>query len=193
MAKSAPKYPGVYTITNTVNGKVYVGQSHDVSFRRRRHFAELQRGGHCNEHLQRAWTMYGAESFVFRVVVICEKEELERIEQEILDRVPADRRYNICVIRASSTRGIKHSAATRLNMSLCKRGNRNPSWGTKHSEEHKRKIGAKSKGNKYRLGCRDSAESRAKKSKSQTIRYQSPEAREQSRQYALMRWNKREV
>lgn len=181
---------GVYIIRNTINGKVYVGQSHDVDFRRRRHFAELNRGTHCNKYLQRAWSKYGSAAFQFQLLVICEADQLERIEQGVVDSVSASERYNICVVRTSSARGIKRSLKTRLNMSLCKRGEKNPVWGTRHSEEHRRKIGAKSKGNKYRLGCRDSVESRAKKSKSQSLRYQSPEAREQSRQNAFKRWRK---
>lgn len=191
--KKPPGLPAVYVISSMANGKVYIGSTHDLRFRFRRHRAELQRGAHHNQPLQRAWVKYGPSLFVFRPLVVCEVSELERIEQAVLDRTPPERRYNICVDSVFLTRGIKHSEVSRLNMSKSKSGANNPMWGTRHSEEHKRKIGEKSKGNKYALGHRDTPETRAKKSKSQTIRYQSLELREKAREYAFRRWNKQEV
>lgn len=190
--KRPPGISAVYAITNMANGKMYIGSTHDLKFRFGRHRAGLNRGTHHNEHLQRAWLKYGGTVFLFRPLVICEVGELERIEQSIVNFIPANQRYNICTENVFSARGIKRSAQARLNISRAKLGPNNPMWGTRRSEESKRKTGAKSKGNKYALGHKDTPETRANKSKAQKLRYQSPELREQARQFAYRRWRKTE-
>ncbi len=44
---------GIYKITNTKNGKVYVGQSQNVYERRIEHFVALRRGRHPNKAMQK--------------------------------------------------------------------------------------------------------------------------------------------
>ena len=58
---------GIYCITNTVNGKKYIGQSWDVHARMLRHQSELRDNKHCNKHLQSAWNKYGSGQLVFTV------------------------------------------------------------------------------------------------------------------------------
>lgn len=60
----------IYKITNTVNGKCYIGQTRcrRSSDRIRKHQLELRKGIHANEHLQRSWTKYGSDSFTFEVI-----------------------------------------------------------------------------------------------------------------------------
>lgn len=62
-------HPGIYTITCTANGRVYVGQA--VNFRKRWSFHRwrLSKGEHDNAHLQNAWKKYGPEAFVFAIAV----------------------------------------------------------------------------------------------------------------------------
>lgn len=62
---------GVYTITNKVTGKVYVGSSGDIDARWKSHRASLRSNRHCNSGLQHDWCKYGEESFVFEVVEVC--------------------------------------------------------------------------------------------------------------------------
>ena len=59
--------PAVYTITNTVNGKRYVGSAVRPNNRRMWHLRFLRRGVHPNPHLQRAWNRYGESVFQFDV------------------------------------------------------------------------------------------------------------------------------
>lgn len=60
---------GVYKITNTVDGKVYIGSSAvDIDCRWSTHRALLRTGKHYNRHLQRAWNKYGESVFTFEVV-----------------------------------------------------------------------------------------------------------------------------
>jgi len=72
---------GIYRITNTVNGKVYIGSSKDMAARCRNHRWALNAGTHGNSHLQAAWNKYGPESFEFGVFLECSDESLLSEEQ----------------------------------------------------------------------------------------------------------------
>lgn len=71
---------GIYKITNTVNGKVYIGQSVDLKKRIRVHKRYLRLGIHDNEHLQNAYNKYGEESLKYSVLEECKIEELDNKE-----------------------------------------------------------------------------------------------------------------
>lgn len=93
---------GIYTITNSVNGKVYVGSSVRIERRWREHRLALNNGTHVNNYLQNSWEKYGAENFVFAVVETLSDlnsvADLFLAEQRWMDRLNAmDRRfgYNI--------------------------------------------------------------------------------------------------
>lgn len=54
---------GIYKITNTVNGKVYIGQS--IHLRQRIRFHKTYEH---NKHLKRAFKKYGLEKFTFEII-----------------------------------------------------------------------------------------------------------------------------
>lgn len=67
----------VYAIVNTVNGKMYIGQTiQKWSVRRNDHWSLLDRNCHENPYLQNAWNKYGEQSFQYFVVQEC-KDQLE--------------------------------------------------------------------------------------------------------------------
>lgn len=72
---------GIYMILNTVNNKVYIGQSRHLKERFSRHRRDLEAKTHHNEELQRDYNKYGAESFDFIVLQECEENELYELEQ----------------------------------------------------------------------------------------------------------------
>lgn len=76
---------GVYRITNTANGKVYIGSSNQIPRRMYLHRWDLGRGKHHSILLQRAWDKYGANSFTFDIVLICADSNLLTYERAILD------------------------------------------------------------------------------------------------------------
>ena len=43
---------GIYKITNTKNGKVYIGQTNDINRRKEQHFTALLLGKHENKAMQ---------------------------------------------------------------------------------------------------------------------------------------------
>lgn len=74
---------GIYIITNTVNGKQYIGQT-TKTFKRRywHHKWCLENKCHCNSHLQKAWNKYGAQSFTFKVLkIINNNEDIDELEK----------------------------------------------------------------------------------------------------------------
>jgi group I intron endonuclease len=96
---------GVYSITNTVNSKQYIGSaSGSFRSRRNRHYHDLRHNKHHSKPLQRAWNKYGEEAFKFEVLAICPPSFCLAGEQFYLDAWKPE--YNICKV-AGNTLGVK--------------------------------------------------------------------------------------
>jgi group I intron endonuclease len=62
---------GVYKITNTVDGKVYIGSTFSsMKNRWRKHTIDLNRGNHHNHQLQNDWNLFGKSAFAFEVLEV---------------------------------------------------------------------------------------------------------------------------
>jgi hypothetical protein len=132
------KQCGIYKVKNLINGDFYIGQSINMNTRKNYHFSKLRKGEHHNIHLQRAFNKYGAENFIFEIILYCEEFELTRYEQSIFDLNKAHC-YNVreCV---DSNKGNKVSDETKSKMSEKMSGEGNPFYGKIHSEETKEKM-----------------------------------------------------
>jgi group I intron endonuclease len=90
---------GIYKITNTIDGKVYIGSSVDVRGRFNSHRSDLRQNKHGNSKLQRAWKKHGEEAFVFEIIEECAPGDVRDIEQRYLDElfIKSDRNefYNL--------------------------------------------------------------------------------------------------
>ena len=64
---------GIYKITNTLNGKVYIGQSKNISQRWKAHRTRYQTE---DSLLYRAMRKYGIENFTFEVIEECDIDQL---------------------------------------------------------------------------------------------------------------------
>jgi group I intron endonuclease len=63
---------GVYTITNTKTGMIYVGSTkRTFKKRQQEHFSTLEKGIHYNSHLQKSFNKYGKSYFKFEVLEEC--------------------------------------------------------------------------------------------------------------------------
>ena len=73
----------LYSITNTVNNKRYIGITHNLKNRFYEHQYKLRNGKHHSKKLQRAWDKYGESSFSFSVLDTIEGDFLEASQAEV--------------------------------------------------------------------------------------------------------------
>ncbi len=77
---------GVYTITNTVNGKYVVGYAADMkSIQNRFQFAATS-GSAVHPKLQADWNEYGSQAFIFKVLAELEQKP-EQSQAEFMDEL----------------------------------------------------------------------------------------------------------
>lgn len=63
-----------------INGKVYIGQSNNVSKRINEHLWALRNNKHKNSHLQYSWNKYGEANFKISILEECELSKLSERE-----------------------------------------------------------------------------------------------------------------
>lgn len=166
---------GIYLIRNTLNNKVYVGQSIHINVRWREHL-KCAKWGH-KSHLYDAIRKYGAAAFTHEVLELCPPElfdEREAYWMTHYDCRSPDNGYNLL---PAGQRGRIMDSGTRERIASKLRGRkRDPevvqriaekSRGRKHSDETKAKISAALKGKKI------SAEQIAKQVASLKARWES--------------------
>jgi len=109
---------GIYAITNSVNGKQYVGSSISLVRRRNQHYSDLSLLKHKSPKLQAAWNKYGPECFSFSVLeFVGDWKMLIAREQSWIDALDASvKGYNILPI-AGSRLGTIQSEESRKKMS----------------------------------------------------------------------------
>lgn len=76
---------GIYKIRNTATNEVYVGQSTDRFIRRFwNHRWLLRDGSHFNTPLQKAWNLYGEESFSFEIIEEITDKNMDEAELQYI-------------------------------------------------------------------------------------------------------------
>lgn len=151
---------GVYSVTNLKNGKRYVGSSIDLKGRKDVHFSNLRRGISSHKYLKEDYDKYGERSFIFEILEYCEKEiRFEREQYWMNYYKSCDREfgYNISVTAGKVT----HTEEMKKNMSERLKGN-TYTLGFKQSEETKKRISEALMGNTHGLGIKPSEETRQK-------------------------------
>lgn len=129
---------GIYRIRNLQNNKCYIGSaaaSGGINGRWSDHRLDLNKNQHHSKYLQRAWNKYGAENFVFEVLLYCDPENCLMYEQIAMDYFKPE--YNIAPI-AGSQLGYRHTEQGRLNSAAnreYKIGKDNQCFGRKHTPE----------------------------------------------------------
>lgn len=76
----------IYKIKNTINNKVYIGQTiRNPLLRKEEHFNNLQNGTHHNSHLQHSFNKYG-DVFEFEIIETCPDDELNEREIALIEK-----------------------------------------------------------------------------------------------------------
>lgn len=87
---------GIYCIRNTINNKRYIGCSRNISKRFNRHKNLLMSNKHFNYKLQNDFNTYGIDSFEFLILLECENDKLELLEEKYINVFNSiDKGYNI--------------------------------------------------------------------------------------------------
>jgi group I intron endonuclease len=124
---------GIYTITNLVDNKIYVGQTNNFYHRWAVHISHLKHNKHSSTYLQNAWNKYGEESFKFEILEECSIDLLFSLEHywcNLLQTHNSNYGYN-----TEKTHPYRKKFYS-------------PMLGKKLSQEHKNKIGNAHKGRK---------------------------------------------
>lgn len=141
---------GIYSILNTSNGKIYIGQSRDIEKRWSNHKSALRNNHHKSSHLQSAWNKYGEDAFEFNILENCSKEDLNDNEDwwvDYFDATNRDKGYNL---ESGGKYNYHIRDETRKKMSDAKKGENHqyfgvygknhPRYGKTHSNETKLKM-----------------------------------------------------
>ncbi len=119
------KHTGVYIITNIINGKIYVGSSsYSIGNRLTVHKRLLRQNKHENSYLQFSYNKYKEDSFEFKILELCERDECIEREQYWIDYYKSYKRdlgYNINE-KANSRLNSKYSEESKNKMRLAKLG-----------------------------------------------------------------------
>lgn len=143
---------GIYKITNTKNGKIYIGQSIDIEHRKSCHEYDLKNNRHKNSHLQRAYNR-DPDAFTFEIVCECLEEDLNDLEVYYIKKYNClDDRYGYNIDKGGNGSG-RMSEKTKAKISRAKMGNR-AMCGIRLSDEWKKHL-SEAQPHKKRILCVD--------------------------------------
>ncbi len=155
------KKAGVYIITNTINNKIYIGETTNLESRLIEHLRKLLYKKHVNEHLQNAVNLYGIDVFSFDVLEFCNSIDTKKREHywvvhlHALDKLKG---YNIKPTDPNKVNLRSEETSKKIYETKKKKAEERGYWHSKesierrkatrkgytHSEETKKKIGRKS-------------------------------------------------
>lgn len=131
----------VYSITNKINNKKYIGFTFKFIKRKNDHINALRKNNHVNTYLQNAWNKYGEENFIFEVLEFCSKNNLAKREDfwvKMFNTTNKKNGYNIKLTDPNNK--TIHSKETKLKISTSKKGKPSSRRGIKQTKEHSEKI-----------------------------------------------------
>lgn len=140
----------IYSITNVINNKRYIGKSNFLERRIDNHLRELRNNRHGNKHLQKAWNKYGESNFIIEIIEKIDNENILNDREIFWINAYSS---HISKFGYNKTMGgdggntneeIREKISNKLkgeNHPLYgKTGKLSPNYGKKHSNETKEKI-----------------------------------------------------
>lgn len=156
-------FSAIYLWTNLVNNKVYVGQTQNFYDRMK----QYQRGNDSERVIGKALSKYGFDNFDISVlekdIPLNKLDEREQCWMDYYHSYDNNIGYNVCK-EAGTTRGFRHSEESKKKMSQkqkeyyeqhpekIRRGEDNPMFGKKASDETRAKISRSLIGNQHVKG-----------------------------------------
>lgn len=197
----------IYKIKNTINNKVYIGQTISVGdIRWLSHRSKLRKGKHPNVHLQSSWDKWGENCFSYEVITESCLGLLDSLEIFYIAKFnSSDNKFGYNKDKGGHLSKIRKpvSEETRKKISIANTGKKHP-----HSEETKVKLSIISKGRVPKnkgipngkkgipTGYIPSKETRLKMSKSHTGKKRPPvteQAKKNISEAAKLGWVKRKA
>lgn len=132
---------GIYTITNIINNKMYVGKTKNFQKRKNEHFLALRKNIHNNQYLQNAVNKYGIENFKIEILEECNEYYLHSQEHywcNMLNVLNKDFGYNIQYTNPQLNKHIL-SQESKDKIGLANKG-KSRNKGYEHSLEFKEKV-----------------------------------------------------
>lgn len=136
---------GAYKITNTDNGKVYIGASTNLRDRRQQHDYDLRHGRHSNKEMQ-ADHDENPDAFRFDVIEFCDPENLTELERKYIaeyDSMNPNYGYNR---ESGGNKGKTVSDETKKIWSEHRSNGGAGMFGKHHTEETKKKMSENRRG-----------------------------------------------
>lgn len=135
------KEPGIYILTNKINGKVYVGETMEI----KRRMKDYKYPKHIRP-IESAILKYGIENFQIEIEYFPDfsKNDLLDLEEELIKRFNCltPKGYNICS-RGNDLTGIKRSEESKKKQSITVSGSGNPMYGVRICGEDNSMYGKK--------------------------------------------------
>lgn len=142
---------GIYSITNKLNGKRYIGKSANIEKRFWKHKNDLSHYAkdpqkykrRVNRHLANAVMKYGIENFLFEVI-----EEFDHLDEAVLADAEVkwmefynstSREFGYNLMKDSSSKVVVHEETKKL-LSIVNCGEGNPNFGNYWTEEMKQSM-----------------------------------------------------
>lgn len=135
MSTSIPKSSGIYKVVCMLNGRFYVGSTHNFYERWINHKKLLRKNKHHSVYMQRAWNKYGETAFSFEIIELVDLEQLLIREQFWLDTLSPFGNKGFNTSRMASGTSVKDRKLTDEHKAKISASH----IGIKPSEETKRK------------------------------------------------------
>lgn len=127
---------GIYSIKDTINNRIYIGQSVNVKIRLISHKSNLKAGKHKNVYLQRSYDKCNGEGFEFEVIEYCSIDELDEREKYWIEKYQSNHRDKGYNIQSGGHDGHTWNDEAKA----ARRGSGNPMYGHHHSDEFVKRI-----------------------------------------------------
>lgn len=131
----------IYLLTNTINGKQYIGQTTvGLEQRWKKHCDKANHG--CVYHLHNAIRKYGPEVFIKEILEETTIEQINDREIYWIAKMKTKKYGYNMTDGGEGTRGVTLNEKTRAKMSKAKSGKNHPFYGKKFSPEYCNKLSA---------------------------------------------------